>query len=136
MAKRMKLPKRIAGMKIPKTIRKGPLGDFLNSSAGQLLVAEALLLAGGVFAGKRVDPSSATGELLHHPGERLGAAARSLASHVHLPDTDENDVSSRLSFAFGEPASFSGGYAGGAQTAGRHAWGRRAADRCRSGTGT
>ena len=27
----VKVPKRIAGMKIPKTVRKGPVVDFLNS---------------------------------------------------------------------------------------------------------
>src|SRR5688572_17624381 len=30
MAKKLKLPKRIAGMKIPKTIRKGPVGEFMS----------------------------------------------------------------------------------------------------------
>lgn len=41
MAKKLKLPKRIAGIKIPKTIRKGPVGEFMSSPAGQLVIAEA-----------------------------------------------------------------------------------------------
>jgi hypothetical protein len=46
MAKRIKLPKRIAGIKIPKSVRKGLLGEYIRSAPGQLLIAEALLLAG------------------------------------------------------------------------------------------
>ena len=34
MAKRIKLPKRIAGIKIPKGIRKGPVIRFLNTPLG------------------------------------------------------------------------------------------------------
>jgi hypothetical protein len=54
MTKKAKLPKRIAGVKIPKRIRKGPLGQFLCSRAGQAMLAEALLIASGTFAAKRV----------------------------------------------------------------------------------
>jgi hypothetical protein len=45
--KKLKLPKRIAGVKIPKAARKGPVADFINSSGGQVLLAEALVLAAG-----------------------------------------------------------------------------------------
>ena len=53
--RKMKLPKRIAGMKIPKGIRKGPIGTFLSSSGGQLVIAEALLAAGGFYAARRLE---------------------------------------------------------------------------------
>jgi hypothetical protein len=49
---KVKVPKRIAGVKIPKTVRKGPIAQFLNSSAGQMLLAEALVLAAGAFTVK------------------------------------------------------------------------------------
>jgi len=52
--KKVKLPKRIAGVKLPKATRKGPIVDFLNSSGGQVLLAEALVLAAGVFGVRRV----------------------------------------------------------------------------------
>ncbi len=42
---RIKLPKRLAGVKIPKSVRKGAVADFLNSSAGQLLLVETLNVA-------------------------------------------------------------------------------------------
>ncbi|HVF16542.1 MAG TPA: hypothetical protein VNA21_06505, partial [Steroidobacteraceae bacterium] len=67
MAKRkLKLPKKIAGVKIPKAVRKGPVGQFLNSSAGQLLVAEALIAAGGAFFAAEMMDS----------GDKKGAARR------------------------------------------------------------
>lgn len=40
------LPKRIAGVKVPKSIRRGLLGEFLTSSAGQAIVAALILKAG------------------------------------------------------------------------------------------
>ena len=94
MAKKLKLkvPKRIGGMKIPKTVRKGPLADFLNSSGGQVLIAEALVLAAGAFASKRLDPESHAGELVHHAVDSAkGAAPERLV-----------DASTRFSHAFRE----------------------------------
>jgi hypothetical protein len=69
MAKKsgIKIPKRIAGVKIPRSIRKGPIGDFLSSSGGQVVLAEALLALGAIYAARRIDPNSPTGELLQHP---------------------------------------------------------------------
>jgi hypothetical protein len=72
MAKNLKVPKRIAGMKIPKTIRKGPVGHFLNSSGGQMLIAEVLLALVAVYASRRIDASS-TGGALGHPMGTLRA---------------------------------------------------------------
>ena len=56
--KKLKLPKRIAGVKIPKAVRKGPVADFLNSSGGQVLLAEALVLAGGIFGVRRLETAT------------------------------------------------------------------------------
>jgi hypothetical protein len=44
------LPKRIAGIKLPKRVRKGPKGEFLGSKVGKALVAEALTTASGGLA--------------------------------------------------------------------------------------
>jgi len=46
MSKRLKVPKKIAGIKIPKSVRKGPVGLYLCSSTAQQSIAEALLFAG------------------------------------------------------------------------------------------
>ena len=51
MAKsRIKVPKRLAGVKIPKAVRKGPVMDFVNSKSGRILIAQALTAAIGVLA--------------------------------------------------------------------------------------
>ncbi len=42
------LPKRIAGVKVPKSVRKGPLGQLLASRTGQALLGEAIVTAGAV----------------------------------------------------------------------------------------
>jgi hypothetical protein len=62
MARKLKIPKRIAGVKIPKSIRKG-----LNSSAGQIVLAEALLACGAIFAARRLDADSGAGAMMRHP---------------------------------------------------------------------
>jgi hypothetical protein len=69
MAKKfnVKIPKRIAGVKIPKGIRKGPIADFLNSSGGQVVMGEALLAFAAYYAARRWEPNTAAGELLRHP---------------------------------------------------------------------
>jgi hypothetical protein len=59
--KKLKLPKHIGGVKIPKAARKGPVADFLNSSGGQVLLAEALVLAAGVFGINQLKSSDSTG---------------------------------------------------------------------------
>lgn len=47
---KIKVPKRVAGVKIPKAVRKGPVLQFVNSSAGKMLVAEAITAALGAVA--------------------------------------------------------------------------------------
>lgn len=39
------LPKKIAGVKVPKSVRKGPLGELIASPAGPALIAEAVMVA-------------------------------------------------------------------------------------------
>ena len=64
MAKKTtKVPKWIAGIKIPKTVRKGPLGSLLSTPAGQILLAELLVLIGGALA-TAANPDTKTGRAL------------------------------------------------------------------------
>jgi hypothetical protein len=59
MAKsRIKVPKRLAGVKIPKAVRKGPVMDFVNSKSGRILIAQALTAAIGVLAYTQVSPET------------------------------------------------------------------------------
>ncbi|MDB6045932.1 MAG: hypothetical protein JWM63_4483 [Gammaproteobacteria bacterium] len=69
MAKKFKLriPKRVAGVKIPRIVRKGPVAKFLNSSAGQLVLAEALVVVGGALAAEARGSGSGPAELGREP---------------------------------------------------------------------
>lgn len=104
MAKKfkVKLPKRIAGVKIPKAVRKGPVAKFLNSSAGQLILAEVLLIAGRSLAVKETDPSSPAGEGVRHPIDTLKQAARGGAARLSDPQAHFERASGRLTFALNE----------------------------------
>ena len=91
---KVKVPKRVAGVKIPKVVRKGPVIDFLNSSGGQVLIAEALLLIAGAYAARHVGESNGDQQ-----PERLaspGAAATKRAART------ESVAAERLSYAVGE----------------------------------
>lgn len=108
MSKRIKvkLPKRVAGVKIPKAARKGPIADFLNSSGGQVLLAEALVLAAGVFGARRVaaqagapwDPgirenfAEASARLAHASREALKAFRAALSEPSPLLDENGDDT--------------------------------------------
>lgn len=52
--KKLKLPRRIAGIRMPMAVRNGLVIGFLNSTAGRALVSEALVLAAGVFGPERL----------------------------------------------------------------------------------
>lgn len=89
---KIRLPKRVAGMKIPKVVRKGPLGQFLNSHAGQVIIAEAVVAAAAIFTAKS-DEESAVGDGLRHPVD----GARRLRQAVATTGTDQGE---RLAHAF------------------------------------
>ena len=61
--KTLTVPKRIAGIRIPKQVRKGPFGSLLSTPAGQILLAELLIVIGGAIA-TAVNPDTKTGKAL------------------------------------------------------------------------
>lgn len=84
------LPKRIAGVKVPKAVRKGRFGELLASRTGQVLIAEAIMAAGAVAGAKKAGESPKARRLVHQAAERvrhagdgggreLGAASATLA---------------------------------------------------------
>jgi len=88
-----KLPKRVAGVKIPKIVRKGPLGHFLNSKAGQLVIAETLVAAAAAFTAVKADEGTVAGETVRHPLDTARRVGHALTS----AGADESD---RLAHAF------------------------------------
>ena len=76
MAKKRKkteslLPKRVAGVKIPKSIRKGRAGRFLTSPVGVALMTQAVAAVGAATAVKKADPDSTVGKLRDDPKTEL-----------------------------------------------------------------
>ena len=91
MAKsKIKVPKQIVGVKIPKSVRKGPVMDFVNSTTGRVLIAQALTAAIGVFAYRNADPE--TRDRLRGKVRKGADDAREIVARN----------TARLSFAFGE----------------------------------
>jgi hypothetical protein len=125
MAKKLKikLPKRVAGVKIPKSVRKGPVGQFLNSGAGQIMIAEALVAAAGTLAISRSDADSPIGDAVRHPIDttrRVGHRAANAGA----------DQAARMSYALKEAArAFRDAMQTGATDAGAHeeTWQERSA---------
>ena len=88
-SKKGALPKRIAGVKVPKRLRRD-LNGLLGSKLGRSIVADALVAAGAAMVGTQAKKGSQTRRLLHdHPP--AGASGGALASG-----------SSALAFALGE----------------------------------
>jgi hypothetical protein len=91
MAKsKIKVPKRVAGVKIPKAVRKGPVVEFVNSKAGRVLIGQALTAAIGVLAYKGA--SEETRDQIRGKAKKGVENARA---------TLERNTA-RLSYAFGE----------------------------------
>lgn len=99
---KVKLPKRVAGVKIPKSVRKGSVAQFLNSSAGQILLAEALVAAGRSVAIKHTDPDSVTGEFVRSPVKSLKGGGRRIADRSSDARSSIERSSAQLTFALTE----------------------------------
>jgi hypothetical protein len=80
MAKPIKLPKRIAGIKMPKGIRKGAVVKFLNTPPGQVVLAQALLVIGGAFAVEKTRDDDGTS----NPLDALKVARRDIGKRADI----------------------------------------------------
>jgi hypothetical protein len=99
MAKKNKgfLPKRIAGVKVPKVVRKGRLGELLASRTGQALIAEAIMAAGAVGAAKKAKDSPGTRKAMRQMMGKAGRAGDHAAKDVGA-------AGATLTYALGEAA--------------------------------
>jgi hypothetical protein len=77
MAKAKKVPKRIAGVKLPKPLRRG-LRDLAASQTGRTALFEALAAAGAALAATQAGPGSKTRKLADRKGPKLAAASEEL----------------------------------------------------------
>ena len=84
MARKLKIPRRIAGVKIPKSVRKG-----LNSSAGQIVLVEALLACGAFLAARRLNADSSAGALLRHPIDTMRTRIAGIGLDDRLTSTSD-----------------------------------------------
>lgn len=104
MAKKKKahLPKRIAGVKVPKSVRKGRLGELLASPTGQALIAEAVVAAGAMGAARKAKNSPKVRHFMHDAGERVHHAG----DRLHHGDArqEAGAMGATLAYALGEAA--------------------------------
>lgn len=91
------LPKRIAGVKVPKAVRKGRFGELLASRTGQVLIAEALMAAGAVAGAKKASESPKARHLVHEAAERVRHAGDGGGREMGA-------ASATLAYALGEAA--------------------------------
>ncbi|MGQ9365283.1 hypothetical protein [Azospirillum sp. ST 5-10] len=78
-SKGFKLPKRIAGVKVPKHLRKsgGSLGSLLESPMARQILADALVAAAGALAANR-----GTRQAVSHAGSGAAETVRDAAGAI------------------------------------------------------
>lgn len=81
MAKKTKVPKTIAGVKLPKALRRG-LRDLAASQNGRTVMVEALAAAGAALAATQAKPGSKTRKLAAEKAPKVSAAADELRSQA------------------------------------------------------
>lgn len=77
MAKKNKVPKKIAGVKLPKPLRRG-LRDMAASQNGRTVLMEAVAAAGAALAAAQSQPGSKTRRLAAKKGPEVKARGRDL----------------------------------------------------------
>jgi hypothetical protein len=109
MAKKQKafLPRKIAGVKVPKKVRNGQFGELLASPTGQKLIAQALIAGGALVAGKKAADSDTAKAAVRGAKDKVAGAKDRVAEKVSdkvaeagIPALDAG----ALSYAFAEAA--------------------------------
>ena len=105
MAKKKKksdlLPKRIAGVKVPKAVRKGRFGELLASPSGQKLILEAIMAGAAVVGAKKASKNPEVRSFAHDVAEKV----RGDDGHPHKHrGHDAAPATAVLAYALGEAA--------------------------------
>ena len=102
MAKKKKksdlLPKRIAGVKVPKAVRKGRFGELLASPSGQKLILEAIMAGAAVVGAKKASRNPEVRSVAHDVAEKVRGDGH------HKPHHDGAPATAVLAYALGEAA--------------------------------
>jgi hypothetical protein len=96
------LPKRIAGVKVPKVLRKGRAGQFLASPLGAAILADALLAAGAATVAQEAKPGSAVRKLASKTREEMEEAAAVAKRGGHASTDALREAFAAASRAFAE----------------------------------
>jgi hypothetical protein len=91
------IPKKIAGVKVPKSVRKGRFGELLASKTGQALIAQAILGAGAVAAGMKAKDSPKVRKFAAETKHKVEDTGQGATSNL-------NEAGSTVAYAFGEAA--------------------------------
>jgi hypothetical protein len=91
------LPRKIAGVKVPKSVRRGRFGELLASQSGQAILAEAIVAAGAAVGAKKVADSPRAKRV-------VGAAAQRVQDAGHDVADKATAATGVLAYALGEAA--------------------------------
>ena len=78
------LPKRIAGVKVPRAVRKGRFGELLASQTGQALIAEALMGAVALGAAKKASDSPKARGAVHDAAQARSPQVQTFRGFVQI----------------------------------------------------
>jgi len=91
------IPKKIAGVKVPKRARKGRFGELLASKTGQALIAQAILGATAVAAGMKAKDTPKVRKFAADAKHKLQDKGQSAKSNA-------GDAGANMAYALGEAA--------------------------------
>jgi hypothetical protein len=98
------LPKRIAGVKIPKSVRKGNIGAAIGSPTGRAVLAEVIMAAAAVAGAKQVKDSPKARNTLADVVDRLRDGAGGAGKAAKGAGKAANVATGAVTFAVAEAA--------------------------------
>jgi hypothetical protein len=106
MAKKKKafLPKKIAGVKVPKKVRQGRFGELLASPTGQKVIAEAIMAAGAALGAKKAADHPKVRQLAQAAKDKGAAAAAGAGDKAAGVTAQAGTTSGAIAYALGEAA--------------------------------
>lgn len=105
MAKQSKknlLPKRIAGVKVPKSVRRGRIAEAIASPTGRVVLAELFMAAAA--AAKQAKADATSGDALTEVTDRLRGAGEDVAKRAAKAGQATDETGGAVTYAMGEAA--------------------------------